>query len=67
MHVVVFDWICSLSKQWRDAVDGRKSICVVPNDNLEVCLLPLDATELLIPVTALTLSAVDCAHCILAF
>ncbi len=27
---------CSLSKQWRDVADGRKSICVGPNDHLEV-------------------------------
>jgi hypothetical protein len=34
---VVFDPSRSLSKQWRNAVDGRKSICVAPNENLEVC------------------------------
>jgi len=54
----------SLSKQWRDAADGRKSICTWPNDNLEVRSATICVAAA--PFPALMSPAVDRPHRVLA-
>jgi hypothetical protein len=65
--VVVVDRLHSLSKQWRDAADGRKSICAAPNENLEVGLFSIDVPEWMLHAVMLMLPAVDRSHRIVAF